>query len=357
MNISELDHLRAEKNCKFKEETLGGDTYTIVSYMVSDPSYWKIPGALETRGIVFNSRGECVSRPFEKFFNLNENPETQDNVLNWNGITVREKIDGSMVVPVLLRDGSIRFKTKKTFFNEISESAQKFFEKLPNSTQVIVKAILQQGITPIFEYTSPENRIVIEYPEALWFLAARSNADGSYIPFAGKLDGINVPRTYSISREEILNSVTDLSNLGGYVITLSNGKRIKVKCPWYLSPHRVMTEIRERDIARAVIEEEFDDIYAMCVKEKPELSPILLDIQNKVLDWVRDVIAEVVVSVGSMPDGSTAKDAALKYHGHPLFDLIMTEFRGNDTERLIKKRFIRDELENYSLKPISGTFN
>ena len=51
------------------------------------------------RGIIFNKRtGECVARPFPKFFNLGEMPESQLNKIpkDPSNYEVYDKLDGSL---------------------------------------------------------------------------------------------------------------------------------------------------------------------------------------------------------------------------------------------------------------------
>jgi hypothetical protein len=73
----------------------------------------------EIRGLVFCSKtGKLLSRPFHKFFNVNENVESNEKNINLNQkFWVLEKMDGSMCQPLLCKMGSenqfiLRFSTK-----------------------------------------------------------------------------------------------------------------------------------------------------------------------------------------------------------------------------------------------------
>lgn len=366
LTLSDFNHLRADKRCKFKEECVGGETLTIISYMISNPDYWKIPLSEETRGITFNSAGECICRPFEKFWNIGENTQTQEYVLPWDsGFVVEEKIDGSMVTPVLLSDGSIRFKTKKTFFNEIAASAQRVFENLPAITQQKIRWALHAGITPIFEYTGPNNKIVLDYPEKLWLLAARVNSTGEYMPLDRfNLPGLEFPKEYTSDRKEIFKLIKESKGMEGVVIRFDGPInknefydrvfRVKLKTPWYISLHQALTEIRERDIAEAVVNDTYDDIYAAIATESPDLLPKITDIQRMVFRWIFETHRIVDDCVSMARPETTPKEIAALFKEHPLFDLIIAEFRGKNIEGLVKKKFIRDELPKYSLRSIGG---
>lgn len=69
MILSDFDGFKTNQMVKFKEEMVEGVSYTIISYMISDKSFWDTPLADETRGITFETdTGKCVSRPFNKFY-------------------------------------------------------------------------------------------------------------------------------------------------------------------------------------------------------------------------------------------------------------------------------------------------
>lgn len=369
LKLSDFNHLRSDKRCKFKEEFVGGETVTIITYMISDPDYWEIPLSEETRGITFNAAGDCISRPLEKFFNIGEVPWTQKHTLPWDsGFVIEEKIDGSMVTPVLLKDGSIRFKTKKTFFNEIAASAQRVFENLPTLTRDKIRWALQMGITPIFEYTGPDNKIVLDYPEKLWLLAARVNSTGDYMSLDRfNLPGIEFPKEYTSGKDEIISLIKESKGMEGVVIRFNSPEnengfydstlRVKLKTPWYISLHRVLTDIRERDIAEAVVNETYDDIYAVIATESPDLLPKVTDIQRTVFRWFFETHRIVDDCVSIARPETTPKEMAALFKEHPLFDLIIAEFRGKDIGGLIKKKFLRDELPKYSLRAIGGHWN
>ena len=94
--LAMLDRLRDEKMIKFKEEFVGGKSVTIVSYMVASPDLWKLPNAIEARGITYDTAtGDCICAPFHKFFNVGENEHVLPGVLPFPSITsVLEKRDG-----------------------------------------------------------------------------------------------------------------------------------------------------------------------------------------------------------------------------------------------------------------------
>ena len=181
MRIEELAHLRDDKRIRFTDEEVNGETVTIVSYMIGEPSLWAIPNAIECRGIVFNSDGDCISRPFHKFFNVGENEQTQPHVLEGMELEVLDKRDGSMLVPVLV-GGEIAWKTKKSFYSNVAVEASKH---VTSTLNLLAKSLIHLGFTPIFEYTSPFNRVVLDYGSEPLFtlLAVRETLSGEYVSY------------------------------------------------------------------------------------------------------------------------------------------------------------------------------
>ena len=66
----------------------------------------------EFRGLAFNKDGTIASRPFHKFFNFGEREETSDLKMLDGPHEIFDKLDGSMIRPILLPDNTIYWATK-----------------------------------------------------------------------------------------------------------------------------------------------------------------------------------------------------------------------------------------------------
>src|SRR5688572_22078349 len=67
---------------------------------------WEDAVRRECRGLAFDLEGRLISRPFHKFFNLGERPETLPGVVDLTQPhVILEKLDGSMIRPVPIGDG------------------------------------------------------------------------------------------------------------------------------------------------------------------------------------------------------------------------------------------------------------
>ena len=104
MKLAQLNHLRDDSRIMFKEEKVNAKKFTIVSHVAADAELWKLPLAKEVCGITFNEQGDCVCRPFEKFFNVNETDDTRISKLDFDGAILTKKYDGIMITPVLVGD-------------------------------------------------------------------------------------------------------------------------------------------------------------------------------------------------------------------------------------------------------------
>jgi RNA ligase len=134
----------------------------------------------ECRGIKFSPNGEIAARPFHKWFNVNEKEETLiRNIDMTKPHFIEEKRDGSMLHPMKV-NGEIRWMTKMGI-TEVAMQAEEFIEKNTRYKDFAAWCIREQ-LTPIFEWTSPNNKIVITYKEEqLTLLSVRHNITGKYL--------------------------------------------------------------------------------------------------------------------------------------------------------------------------------
>jgi RNA ligase len=353
ITLSDFNDLKSDPRIRFKTEVVDGVTVTIVCYMIADSDLWSQPLALETRGIAFNESGQCISRPLHKFFNVGERPETQPNVLDFEHAVLFEKRDGSMLVPVIIND-KVFWKSKKSFFSDVAIKAQS------TATQNIIDLsvhLINAGYTPIFEFTHPEHQIVIDYGNLPTFtlLAARSVETGEYLDYATLMDVTSAYGVYLIpiipgDSLELIADLDTIKNFEGYVVRHPDGTWTKAKSRWYLLNHRIMTELRERDIAIAVLEETIDDIKSSVSAQGLSLDPIL-EVEHRVVLELEELIIDTKTLVDLIKLEPTQKDAALKYRTHPNFGLAMSAFKGSepDFKKAWKSRYWK---QNYSLRVV-----
>lgn len=262
-----LPHIKGREEFVVAERDYG----IVLNYVVAMPDTFNMTGPndlggamrRECRGLFFDLEGKIISRPFHKFFNVNEREETQAHLLNFMfDHVIMEKMDGSMIRPFIIND-EIRLGTKMGL-TDVSLQAEKWLYNKGDNVKGWLRSCVENGITPLFEWISQNNQIVLKYEQDdLVYLGSRDNVTGVYtfehdnpfskVPQYGSLNG-NLDEYITRQRKE--------EGREGDIIRFSNGHMLKVKNDWYVRIHKVKDKIRfEHHIAELVLKEGLDDIY------------------------------------------------------------------------------------------------
>lgn len=355
-----LPYIQDKPEIRVAEQDNG---YTVVCYAISDDDTFGGDDSLyarECRGITFNRDGMIAVRPFHKFFNVGEREETLDYNLPWDNVEfVYDKRDGSMITPLIV-DGKIVCKSKKTFDSDVAVVATELINTLDNY-KLFIQRCDEKNVTAIFEFTSPNNRIVLPYekPE-LVLLNVRDNISGEYrddyvtfanefyaIPIVEKFTEFHVDGKFSYAKMKEAQETRE--NVEGWVIQFKNGDMVKAKTAWYLALHRLVVFRSERAIAEMVLDEKIDDMKSAMTATGADMSKIH-EIEHRV---VQELIAleKTVEVVIADHVGFTRKDFAIKHKEHELFGLLMNAFIGKEPDYagFFKKFYLK---EKFSLDQI-----
>lgn len=222
----------------------------------------------ECRGLIFYPDGRLMSRPFHKFFNVNEREETQMNRIDLNQPhVIMEKLDGSMIRPVDV-GGKIRLGTKMGV-TEVSMNAETWLVAQPDYDQklMFLETMMAGNRTPIFEWTSRKNQIVIDYAEDdLILTAIRDNLTGEYVPFNRHVPFNVVPVYGSVEGNlaDYIARAREQEGREGDIIRFADGQMLKIKNDWYVRIHKTVDRIRfDRHIVDLILNEEVDDVLPM----------------------------------------------------------------------------------------------
>jgi len=197
---------------------------------------------LQCRGLVTDTDGNVVARPFKKFFNMEEGKHTPTSEFD-----VYEKMDGSLII-IFWYDGGWVVASRGSFTSEQAVAASKiFFDELDHNFSI--------GITYLFEFTAPWNRIVVDYGEKpnltlLGAIRTETGEEASWDVLKGIADGANcdvVKKYDGISDYSTLKGMIG-NNAEGFVIRFSNGDRMKIKGEEYLRLHKIMTEVSTKSV-------------------------------------------------------------------------------------------------------------
>lgn len=223
----------------------------------------------EGRGLIFCSKtGELLSRPFHKFFNLGEREDLVPDFSKHH--VVLEKLDGSMIRPLFLESG-LRWATKMGI-TDVAMQAEEFIATRPEY-ESLARAMREEGYTPIFEWCSRKQRIVVDYPEDnLVLLAARDNWTGQYadrvsLEKTADIWGVPLVSTVDISNmstDKLISFVRSMTEAEGIVIQFDDGHMVKVKADHYVALHRAKSLLEnERDVIGLVLDEKTDDLMPL----------------------------------------------------------------------------------------------
>ena len=254
--------------------------YTVINYVVAMADTFDMTGPddlggairRECRGLIFDNDGNIVSRPFHKFFNINEREETQSHVVDMSQPhVIMEKMDGSMIRPIQV-DGYLRLATKMGV-TEVAMQAEEWLASRDVYRKVWMWVQLQNGITPIFEWISPFNQIVLAYEEAdLVYLGSRNNFTGEY-SFDENAPFTKVPRYGSVEGNigDYITRQREKEGREGDIIRFADGHMLKVKNDWYVRIHKTIDRILfDRNIISLILNEEVDDVIPMLPKVQAE---------------------------------------------------------------------------------------
>lgn len=247
------------------------DTFTIDENDLMENHGEMIPKGImrrECRGIIFDDNGKIMSRPFHKFFNVGERDETQLHNLDLTAPhVIMEKMDGSMIRPLRV-GGLIRLGTKMGLTDTAAQAEEYLMSRADHADiMIFIERLMDFGMTPLFEFVSPENRIVIEYKEAdLVLLGIRDNVSGNYLvpQHATPKTLTQVPRYGSVdgSFEDYIARQRGREGREGDIVRFDSGHMLKIKNDWYVRIHKVKDKIRsDRHILALLLENELDDLY------------------------------------------------------------------------------------------------
>lgn len=284
------------------------DWYTVINYMVAfeetfshvrSRSIYNMKIRRECRGLIFDTAtGKLLSRPYHKFFNVGEREETKEEIINWAlPHVILEKLDGSMIRPIPTPEG-FRLGTKAGI-TDVAMNAEYFIADKPEYAKFI-KSSFACGLTPIFEWVSRKNRIVVDYPDdQLILTAVRDIHSGNYIPYSQLVEtgkNYDIPVVKAIAGddtdiEKIVDHIRKWDDGEGVVIRFDNGHMVKVKADEYILRHRSKEQINsEKNIIQVILNDSVDDMIPLLT---PEDAQRLKDFQQKFWCAVDEVSSDL----------------------------------------------------------------
>jgi len=305
---------------------------------------------LACRGLVMDDMGRIIARPFRKFFNIEENKHTSTSEFN-----VYEKMDGSLIIIFWYGGGWVIASRGSFTSDQAIDASQIFFNKLNHNFSI--------GITYLFEFTAPWNRIVVDYGEVekLTLLGAirtetgeeaswevlKKIGDGAHCDVVKKYDGVT-----DFNKLKELNT----PNHEGFVVHFSNGDRCKIKFEDYVTLHKIITNISSYDIwenlksfgklDESLLTKVPDEFYEWVRKKESDLKIEYTKIEDE-YKWIFNEIRNIYFEVHEIDYSRSEFARITKRYKHS--GILFAMLDGKDYSQMIWK-LIKPEYE----KPFSS---
>jgi len=296
---------------------------------------------IQCRGLVTNTKGEIVARPFKKFFNYDEH--TPEEIPN-EYFEVYEKMDGSLGILFNYNNEWI-IATRGSFTSSQSIRGKELLEKYNYNR-------LHPDYTYLFEIIYKENRIVCDYDfEDIVLLGMIHTKSGNEINIHNNQEDIRFKnmisnigfrvvmlyKTWGESYDLLQDEIP--KDKEGYVIRFKNGFRMKIKGDEYKRLHRILTNVSNRDIWEYL-------------KENKPFDDILDKVPDEFYNWVKETARDLKIKFEDIDSNYNdifnsintinRKDFAEKAKHHPHSSILFAMYDGKPTHNIIWKLIYPD---------------
>ena len=286
------------------------------------------------RGLLMDTQGNIVVRSFEKFFNYCEldsrGKEYQElakcyKVDNEEEVIAYPKLDGTMVA-ISYHDGGLIGTTSTSMQTDWVKIV---IDKLEGNEKLI-EYLKSSDTSLIFEYTAPDNTIVVKYDkEEITLLAEVENKSNAIVNIS-RLDhleklGLKVIKPIKTSLKELLQWQKEKENVEGWVVQNKLGYLIKFKTDWWFENNINSIEFTKKGIQYVVqlcLEDKIDDVIALINQRENKKEQWV----HKVAKFVDDIIRN---AYSYATEYSTTREIAELDTDQATKSLAITILKGN----------------------------
>lgn len=282
---------------------------------------------LHFRSSLWNSSGELISASFKKFFNWGERPDltyTPFSLTANGGCNLIEKIDGSTLITSYYKNNFIA-RTRNTVDASKLKNGHEI-EFIKNKYPKILE--IPNNWSYIYEWVSPTNKIILNYgDEPDLYLIGVISHDNYNMMSQPLLDeaayriGVKRPRKFYFSSiKEMIESIDTLVGKEGLCLYCNKDQDIrKIKSAWYLSLHRMKSELgsleRVLDLFLELNKPDYQTFYNfVCTTFDYEIAEQCKASISKICDAYKEVL-EIINHMNKFVnslDKTNRKDCALK---------------------------------------------
>lgn len=272
------------------------------------------------RGLTLDMNGEILTVGYEKFFNYKQLSDKDfyhyyddkfreefSELHDDHVYDVWEKLDGTFLT-LGLDDNRFIAATSASTMTEFSKNAQEYFENHPYSEE-IKQFIRDENMCLFFEYTSPDNQIIIPYDKEAYTLigARKKDINDHRIHFLSeeKLDelGLSSARREQMTLDELLEYQRTNRETEGFVVQNEYGRLIKFKTDYWFEKHDNLGNIffgkpysRKNLIMLmdAIRDDTIDDLIAFDNQRKADFHPVTTfkRVWDKTIDYYESKVSD-----------------------------------------------------------------
>lgn len=259
---------------------------------------WDKPWIMRARGLVIDKEGNIVSQPYQKFFNYQQyTPENRPPFIkadfaeyycdfkDGEKYDILEKLDGTMLA-ITNYNGELLPSTTMNVNSKYALLGLSCLKKQLNESQIIALTEMCKNATFIFEYTAPDNRIVVDYDvEKMTLHGIMSLTEEKLLDYSTMCliaDSLGLPVINRLGRSENVNfdfflrKLKQAKNFEGVVLRFKDGRQLKIKTDDYLEKHSTVslffgnlnTKAKNKMILDMIRDETVDDVLAYMVQQK-----------------------------------------------------------------------------------------
>ena len=197
------------------------------------------PHELDFRSLLCRPTGEVVSAGFPKFFNLGEDPTTDQRFFHALSIQFTPKLDGTLVIRSVI-DGEVHWRTRG--LHNLGVYEDPVLQCARDQASYLFEPEYQPRDSLLMEYVGPDNHHVVAYPQSELRILARVSFSGDCLQvYPPPQQVISVPPMHALfswhddAIQEFLAQNPKTEGLVASIQTPQGLKLLKIKTEWYRS--------------------------------------------------------------------------------------------------------------------------
>jgi RNA ligase len=285
------------------------------------------------RGLVIDRHGRIIARPYEKFWNVNERPETHILALPKDVPELADKLDGSLLIVFFdPYTSQWRVVTRGSWKNTQTDYAHSWLDAHASR--------LDPRYTHCFELVAPWNRIVVVYDTAKMILTGLIETESGYDSTYAQVNQYAQERKldHVAYRLATLGTVqtddSSIVNFEGHVARWPGGMRVKIKYEIYRRLHKVLTQLSVKGIWESLATQTpipMDHVPS-------EFVAWFEDRKNEIQDAYRQIEDRAKAIFDSIDKTRMRKEIATDFVKHgPLAGILFSMLDGYDYSQTIWK--------------------